>query len=158
MAVNFQHHIEILIRDFQRRGLKPEIVQTFGNPPRAMEIRVANKISVHWDADSRSVWAEGPWPEIDRLENYIHRRFNGRWRRRLRSSKKWIRVAAVGLIATVLLGVGIPFFRTHPEVLKWPFHSGAAPKEPGRSTNLEGTGAKEKPTEGKSMETVANAP
>lgn len=156
MAVNFQHHIELLIRDFQRRGLKPEIVQIYGNPPRAMEIRVANKISVHWDADSRSVWAEGPWPEINRLETYIHRRFNGRWRRRLRSSKKWLSFAAAGVIAIVLLGVGIPFLRTHPEVFKWPFRS--AEQETAHRTNPEETTSPEKKVEAKPIETVSNAP
>lgn len=117
MAVNFHHHVDALIRDFQRRGLEPEIVQVSGNPPRAMEIRVAKKISVHWDADTRSVWAEGPWPEIERLESYIRRRFNGRWRRR---PKKLVGLLVAGLLAGILISVCSSAVRGQLP-LAWPF-------------------------------------
>jgi|GEM_PF-3693977 len=156
MAVNYHYHIELLLRDFQRRGLKPEIVQTSGNPPRAMEIRVAKKISVHWDADSRSVWAEGPWPEIERLENYIHRRFNGRWRRRVRHAKKLMRFVAVGLIATSAIGICIPAVRNHLPSVKWPF--GSPQKETAGSTPVEASTPSGKKTDDKPIETAANTP
>lgn len=138
MAVNFHHHIESLIRDFQRRGLQPEIVQVSGNPPRSMEIRVAKKISVHWDADSRSVWAEGPWPEIERLESYIRRRFGGRWRRRDQISKRLVGVVAVSLAATVLLGLCIPAVRNQLPSFAWPFGE-AKPKATTAKTTEHGS-------------------
>lgn len=155
MAVNFNHHIEDLIRDFQRRGLKPEIVQTTGNPPRAMEIRIAKKISVHWDADSRSVWAEGPWPEIERLESYIRRRFHGRWRRRGRVLKTIMRVLVLSVIATLLVGICIPSVRNHLSSLSWPFAPEVPRSTPVENADLEDGSSANKKSELKPFETAA---
>lgn len=155
MAVNFHHHIDDLIRDFQRRGMNPEIVQSSGNPPRAMEIRVAKKISVHWDADSRSVWAEGPWPEIERLESSIRRRFNGRWRKRRRLPKKIVGLVVVSAIVTLLLGFLVPSVRNH---LASPFGV-EAPNTTTTNNSPEsedGTSADNKKADTKPIETAAS--
>lgn len=118
MAVTFSRSVQVLIHEFQRRGLNPEVVATSGGePPRAVQIRVADALMVHWDADSRSVWAEGPWPEVQRLENFIRRRFNGGRLRRLRKPATAVRALALVLLVLLVFGVFVPLLRKRPPML-----------------------------------------
>lgn len=113
MAVDFFRSMDVLIADFQKRGLHPEVVETSGGtPPRTAQIRLTDRVTVHWDGESRIVWAEGPWPEFQEIENYIRRRFSGSWLHRATRPDTAKRLIVVGVWLAVVFGIIVPLLRS----------------------------------------------
>ncbi|PTY04631.1 hypothetical protein DB347_18115 [Opitutaceae bacterium EW11] len=113
MAVDFFRKPETLIRDLRRRGFLVENVDSReGDPNRAMQIRLSHGLTVNWDRDSRSVWAEGPWPEVERLETALRKWYEGGWIRKLRMQPGTaLAVAVVTLLFVLVATVGVRMAR-----------------------------------------------
>lgn len=104
MAVDFFRKPEVLIRDLKRKGFPVEnVASEDGEPGRAMQIRVGQGLTVNWDRDSRSVWAEGPWPDVERLETFLRKRYQGGWLRQLRAHPG---TAIAVVFLSLLVGLG----------------------------------------------------
>jgi hypothetical protein len=107
MAIDFFRSPETLVRDLTRRGWSVQSVETSGGtPPRAAQIRLDDGVTVNWDRDSRSVWAEGPWPDAQKVENSLRRFYSGRISRRFRAHPV---KAGVVVAMSIALGVACGF-------------------------------------------------
>ncbi len=100
MAVNYHKGMDDLLVELRRNGLHPSVLKKSGEKrPLAAEIAVKGGLVVHWDRDSRSLWAEGPWPDTARLEARLNR---------LRRGNKFQRTAQKpSVIAGVLAAVAM---------------------------------------------------
>jgi hypothetical protein len=117
MAVDFFRSMDVLIAEFQRRGLRPQVVETSGGtPPRTAQIRLTDRITVHWDGESRIVWAEGPWPEFEEIENYIRRRFAGNWLHRASRPDTAKRLIVIGVWLALVFGIIVPLLRSRDPI------------------------------------------
>lgn len=104
MAVTFRKGPKTLLNDLQKRGYKVASVQNAaGNPARSIQIYLKNGLVINWDRDSRSVWAEGPWPQAQKAEAYLKKIYEGNWLRRMLARNRTAIFVTILLVTIALI-------------------------------------------------------
>jgi hypothetical protein len=131
MAVDFYRGVNALLHDLSRSGYNPELIEKTETEDRvlAASIRILPDTIIHWDRESRSVWAEGPWRNIVRVERRLRKLYRGGIiKRSLRRPK----VVAATLLAIATLLSAYLISTSHD-----PIPQGAAVAPPANSLPAE---------------------
>ncbi len=84
MAITYRKGASSLVAELQQEGFEIDaVVKTEGAPERGAQIFLRGGTVVNWDRDSRSIWAEGPWPESERVEASLRAMYEKNWLLRL---------------------------------------------------------------------------
>jgi hypothetical protein len=72
MAVKFRKNLSSLVRDLSRGGFGVKLVDNIsGGRGRHADVHLYNNVVVSWDPHSKTVWAEGPHKNVERVERYL---------------------------------------------------------------------------------------
>jgi hypothetical protein len=108
MAVTFRKGPKTLLRDLQKRGYEIASVHNAdGNSARSIQIFLKEGVIINWDRDSRSVWAEGPWPQSHKAEAYLKRIYEGGWVGRAFARRRKMIVGTLVAITIVIVGARV---------------------------------------------------
>lgn len=98
MAVKFRKDLQTLVDDVLRAGYTIQSVeQTADARGRDVEVRLSNGVTINWDPQSRSIWAEGPQRLSQKTESYLRRIYEGG-----RFSRMWA-LNPILITSTILL-------------------------------------------------------
>lgn len=111
MAIDFHHGPRALVEGLERAGYKvTNVLSDAGDPRKSLQIILRNGITVNWDRDSQSVWAEGDRPRSQKVESAIERfapRRNNRGRGK--GVKRWL------LLFLLIVAAAVAAYRYLPQ-------------------------------------------
>jgi len=78
MAIRFSANIDILVADIVAAGFGVQAIQNVHDSRgRTVDVLLNNEVIVCWDSRSSVVWAEGPRNQMNRVEEYLRKIYEG---------------------------------------------------------------------------------
>jgi hypothetical protein len=78
MAIRFSADIDILVADIVAAGFAVQAIQAVHDSRgRTVDVLLNNEVIVCWDSRSSVVWAEGPRNQMNHVEKYLRKIYEG---------------------------------------------------------------------------------
>jgi hypothetical protein len=78
MAIRFSADIDILVADIVAAGFAVQAIQpVHDSRGRTVDVLLNNEVIVCWDSRSSVVWTEGPRNQMNRVEEYLRKIYEG---------------------------------------------------------------------------------